>query len=95
MMFRHPASMHPEALKLMMEEQERRAVERAKRRKARLLAREINRAVEQYDKPEEPELHTFWRFPQGLTLHALAMLILAGCSLVVSALIVLAARLFT
>lgn len=79
MMYRFP--MHPETLKLLVAEQERLALERAKRRKARLLAREIKRAVEQYRAPGDDRPHP-WRYPFGLRAHAAALALVAVVTLI-------------
>lgn len=76
MMYRYP--MHPETVKLIVEEQE-------KRRRARLLAREINRAVEESDPQGPRRPQPYWRWPMGIGAHAIAVLVLACCFLLVSA----------
>lgn len=78
MMYRYP--MHPETVKLIVEEQE-------KRRRARLLAREINRAVEESEPQGPRRPRSYWRWPMGIGAHVIAMLVLACCSLLVGAVV--------
>lgn len=64
-MIRYPMS--PEVAKIIAEQSE-------KRRKARLLARELERQLrEQEGEPEYPS----WRYPFGWRAHAIATLLIA------------------
>lgn len=78
MMYRYP--MHPETVKLIVEEQE-------KRRRARLLAREINRAVEESEPQGPRRPQPYWRWPMGIGAHAIAILLLSCVSLLIYAVV--------
>lgn len=72
-MIRFP--MTPESVKAIVEDSERRRKAREERKRAKLLAKELEAALRDEQGPQQPR--AYWRWPMGIGAHAIALC--AGC----------------
>ncbi|ARB11141.1 hypothetical protein IVIADoCa3_70 [Xanthomonas phage vB_Xar_IVIA-DoCa3] len=70
--------MSPEVAKAIMEEHERRRKAREQRKRAKLLAKELEAALRDEQGPAQPRAH--WRYPYGIGAHAIALCALAAAA---------------
>lgn len=70
--------MTPETAKAIMEGHERRRKAREKRKRAELLAKELEAALRDKQGPAQPP--AYWRWPMGIGAHAIALCALAAAS---------------
>lgn len=75
-MMRYP--MTSESAKAIAEDFERRRKAREERKRARVLARELNAAMLGEQGPAQPRAH--WRYPYGIGAHAIALCALAAAA---------------
>lgn len=68
--------MTPETAKAIMEDNERRRKEREQRKRAKLLAQELEAALRDEQGPQQPR--AYWRWPMGIGAHAIALCVLAA-----------------
>lgn len=67
--------MTPETAKAIMEDNERRRKEREQRKRAKLLAQELEAALRDEQGPR-----AYWRWPMGIGAHAIALCVLAAAA---------------
>ena len=70
--------MTPETAKAIMEEHERRRKAREERKRAKLLAKELEAALHGEQGPAQPR--AYWRWPMGIGAHAIALCALAAAA---------------
>ena len=70
--------MTPESAKAIAEDFERRRKMRKKRKRAKLLAKELEAALRDEQGPAQPRAH--WRYPYGIGAHAIALCALAAAA---------------
>lgn len=75
-MIRFP--MAPESVKAIVEDSERRRKLREERRRAKLLAKELEAALRDEQGPAQPR--AYWRWPMGIGAHAIALCVLAAAA---------------
>ena len=68
--------MTPETAKAILEEHERRIKARKERKRAKLLAKELEAALRDEQGPAQPRAH--WRYPYGIGAHAITLCVLAA-----------------
>mgnify|MGYP003373035966 CR=1 FL=1 len=73
-MMRFP--MTPESAKAIAEDSERRRKVREERKRAKLLAKELEAALRDEQGPAQPR--AYWRWPMGIGAHAIALCVLAA-----------------
>ena len=75
-MIRFP--MTPESVKAIVEDSERRRKAREERKRAKLLAKELEAALRDEQGPAQPR--AYWRWPMGIGAHAIALCALAAAA---------------
>lgn len=75
-MIRFP--MTPESVKAIVEDSERRRKLREERKRAKLLAKELEAALRDEQGPAQPR--AYWRWPMGIGAHAIALCVLAAAA---------------
>lgn len=70
--------MTPETAKAIMEDNERRRKAREQRKRAELLAKELEAALCDEQGPAQPRAH--WRYPYGIGAHAIALCVLVAAA---------------
>lgn len=75
-MMRFP--MTPESAKAIAEDSERRRTVREERKRAKLLAKELEAALRDEQGPQQPR--AYWRWPMGIGAHAIALCALAAAA---------------
>lgn len=70
--------MTPESAKAIAEDFERRHKAREERKRAKLLAKELEAALRDEQGPQQPRAH--WRYPYGIGAHAIALCALAAAA---------------
>lgn len=70
--------MTPETAKAIMEDNERRRKAREERKRAKLLAKELEAALRDEQGPAQPR--AYWRWPMGIGAHAIALCVLAAAA---------------
>lgn len=70
--------MTPESAKAIAEDFERRRKAREERKRAKLLAKELEAALRDEQGPQQPRAH--WRWPMGIGAHAIALCALAAAA---------------
>jgi hypothetical protein len=68
--------MTPESAKAIAEDSERRRKVREERKRAKLLAKELEAALRDEQGPAQPR--AYWRWPMGIGAHAIALCVLAA-----------------
>ena len=70
--------MTPERAKAIAEDSERRRKAREERKRAELLAKELEAALRDEQGPAQPR--AYWRWPMGIGAHAIALCALAAAA---------------